>query len=216
MLKLLVARHGNTFDKGDVILRVGRGTDLPLSKSGIEQAIQLGHYLKNHHPHIDHVLVSQLQRTKQTAEYALKTMQSNATIAENAIFNEIDYGIDEGKPESEVIARLGVKALNDWDKSAIVPKDWRVNPSEIQAQWQAFAESLQGKNQTVLVVTSNGVARFIGSILANPDQFMQSQNIKLSTGAVSCFRFENNEWQCDYWNARPEPFSVSGRTDRQI
>ena len=28
MTRLLIARHGNTFDKGDVLLRVGKRTDL--------------------------------------------------------------------------------------------------------------------------------------------------------------------------------------------
>lgn len=204
MLKLLVARHGNTFDKGDTILRVGRGTDLPLSQSGIIQAIQLGEYLKHHHPVINQVYVSELQRTKQTAEYALKTMQMQTSVLVDDRFNEIDYGIDEGKPENEVVARLGQDALTAWDKSAVAPMGWNVNPLKIQQQWQEFAKSLQNKHQTILVVTSNGIARFIGSILPNPDSFMQSQTIKLSTGALACFHFENGSWQCDYWNKQPK------------
>ncbi|MCF0233786.1 MAG: histidine phosphatase family protein, partial [Thermoguttaceae bacterium] len=44
MLKktLIVARHGNTFNKGDVILRVGARTDLPLTATGVEQAKKIG------------------------------------------------------------------------------------------------------------------------------------------------------------------------------
>ena len=49
MLKLFVARHSNTFDKGDEVLRVGKRTDLPLSSSGRLQAKQLGTFLKRHH-----------------------------------------------------------------------------------------------------------------------------------------------------------------------
>ena len=35
--KLIVVRHGNTFNKGDTILRVGSKTDLPLTATGVQQ-----------------------------------------------------------------------------------------------------------------------------------------------------------------------------------
>jgi broad specificity phosphatase PhoE len=41
MARLFVVRHGNTFDAGDVITRVGGRTDLPLSASGKAQAEKL-------------------------------------------------------------------------------------------------------------------------------------------------------------------------------
>ena len=33
--KLVVVRHGNTFNSGDVILRVGSATDIPLTETGM-------------------------------------------------------------------------------------------------------------------------------------------------------------------------------------
>ncbi|MFZ4686424.1 MAG: histidine phosphatase family protein [Hyphomonadaceae bacterium] len=36
--RIFIVRHGNTFDKGDVVTRVGGRTDLPLSTSGSAQA----------------------------------------------------------------------------------------------------------------------------------------------------------------------------------
>ena len=38
MTRVIICRHGNTFDKGEVARRVGARTDLALSKSGIVQA----------------------------------------------------------------------------------------------------------------------------------------------------------------------------------
>ncbi|HAO37083.1 MAG TPA: histidine phosphatase family protein, partial [Hyphomonas sp.] len=38
MARLIIVRHGNTFDKGDTVTRVGGRTDLPLSASGLAQA----------------------------------------------------------------------------------------------------------------------------------------------------------------------------------
>lgn len=43
--RLIIVRHGNTFDKGDVVTRVGGRTDIPLSVSGRAQAESLaGHF----------------------------------------------------------------------------------------------------------------------------------------------------------------------------
>ena len=38
MTSILICRHCNTFDKGDIIRRVGARTHLPLSLSGRAQA----------------------------------------------------------------------------------------------------------------------------------------------------------------------------------
>ena len=44
---IYIVRHGNTFDPGDTLLRVGARTDLALSVSGCEQADRLGrHFLE--------------------------------------------------------------------------------------------------------------------------------------------------------------------------
>ena len=52
--KLIIARHGNTFDKGDVCVRCGLHTDLPLSVSGNAQAVLMGKFfkLKNINPDV--------------------------------------------------------------------------------------------------------------------------------------------------------------------
>jgi len=194
MINLLIARHGNTFDPGDVLRRVGRGTDIPLSSSGRNQATLLGEYLQKHHPEIAVVYTSTLQRTKLTAEIALKTMGSKAKVHSSAILDEIDYGPDEGKPESEVVARLGEAALAAWDSDNIVPPGWNVNPDQIREAWRELAKNLEHgyPEQTILVVTSNGVARFA-----------PEHAVKLKTGALSHLTIDQDRWQCLYANRRP-------------
>ncbi len=46
MTTLIIARHGNTFGPEDTPTRVGAHTDLPLVKSGQEQARKIGAWLK--------------------------------------------------------------------------------------------------------------------------------------------------------------------------
>ncbi|MFN3234076.1 MAG: histidine phosphatase family protein [Gammaproteobacteria bacterium] len=194
MIKLLIARHGNTFDQGDVVLRVGCGTDLPLSNSGQEQAKKLRQFLSNES--ITQVYCSPLKRTQETARLA-----SDIPFEIREFLNEVDYGPDEGKPETDVVARLGEQALKQWETHAVVPKDWNVRPEVIIQAWKDFAEELvqhqQGK--TILVVTSNGIARFAPYITGNFEAFCQAHNIKLSTGKVGCLVYDDT-WKVAYWN----------------
>jgi 2,3-bisphosphoglycerate-dependent phosphoglycerate mutase len=205
MLRLLIARHGNTFDKGDTLLRVGKGTDLPLSISGSKQATALGRFLSIHHPTIDQVFTSNLQRTQQTATIALEEIGLNLPLIVQPFLDEVDYGPDEGKPEGEVIARIGQEALLRWEKEAIPPSDWLVNPVEIIQQWLDFSMGLlRGAQQkTALVVTSNGIARFAPYILGDYPRFTQEHSIKLSTGALACLEYDGSAWALKYWNHRP-------------
>lgn len=194
MINLLIARHGNTFDPGEILLRVGRGTDIPLSNSGRLQAKSLGQYLQQHHPEIAVVYTSTLQRTKATAEIALQTMGSHVAIHSTPLLDEIDYGPDEGKPETDVVARLGEPALAAWDQDNIVPQGWKVNPEHIKNTWREFAQEMERvfPEQTILVVTSNGTARFA-----------PEHAVKLKTGALSYLAIEKGQWRCIYANHRP-------------
>lgn len=211
MITLLIARHGNTFDPGDTILRVGKQTDLPLSNSGREQAKRLGVFLQEKHPKIDRVFVSSLKRTQETASIALP----NTSFSINPIFDEIDYGIDDGKPESEVIERIGEDALKQWEENAVPPQGWLVEPEKIIQAWKDFALNYVnaadvGANglrpeTTILVVTSNGIARFAPSIMSKvSNEYLTPSNLKMKTGAISCFQFtQERDWQLDYWNVSP-------------
>jgi len=199
MLTLLIARHGNTFDSGDTILRVGKRTDLPLSNSGREQAKKLGEFLNEKYLKIDRVFVSSLKRTQETALIALP----NTTAEIDPIFDEIDYGIDDGKPEAEVVARVGEEALKQWEESAIPPEGWLIEPEKVIQDWQDFAKKcVAGKDVTILVVTSNGIARFAPYIAGDFKSFSKTHSIKMRTGAVSALQFNNETWQVMYWDVR--------------
>jgi len=151
--KVYIVRHGNTFDKGDVVLRVGGRTDLPLSTSGQLQAERLGAAFKD--LSFQHAYSSNLKRTRQTAKTILR--QQPFQIAE--FLKEIDYGPDEGKAETDVIARIGPEALRQWDENAVPPPDWVVAPEDLRSAWQAFLAQCVDHENT-LVVTSNGRANY--------------------------------------------------------
>ena len=205
MTTMIIARHGNTFDPDDTPTRVGANTDLPLVEKGIEQGKAIGRYLKNNKLIPDVVYSSSLQRTIQTAETAIKESGVSNPVFQLDIFNEIDYGPDENQTEETVIARIGEQAIKDWDENAIVPDGWNVNPDEITENWKKFADQACAfdDNETILVVTSNGIARFAPHITGDFEDFAQNHDIKLSTGAIAILKHENGTWVIKEWNIKP-------------
>lgn len=159
---IFVLRHGNTFDKGDVMLRVGRGTDLPLSVSGRLQAQELGKHFKQLGIKPDLILVSPLQRTQQTADGLIAAQPDLPAWQIDERLNELHYGPDEGVPEDKVVARLGEAALAAWDERAEVPEGWPIDPGALVMDWQLLLEDLRAETaETIVIITSNGTARFL-------------------------------------------------------
>lgn len=215
MTTILIARHGNTFDAGQTSVRIGLRTDLPLSSSGKIQAKNLGHYLKEKKINPIEAFTSELKRSKETMDIALATAGITLVPIVRQMFDEIDYGPDEGKTYDEVVARIGAKALEDWDSMAVVPNGWIADVDQIVQNWRSFASEVVQKyeNQTVFVVTSNGIARFAPYLTDNFFGFSQNHNIKLSTGALSALSYHAGSWQIDYWNEIPQGEDINAEED---
>ena len=232
--KLIIARHGNTFTKYQTPTRVGAHTDLPLVEFDRSNAI--GKYLIETNQIPDIIFTSPLSRTVQTAMYVMKAIgKEYYDLKVSSTFTEIDYGLDENKTEDEVEYRLGLAYLKDnneysnelsqeqirkygkqqinlWNTKAIPPLGWKVNPTEIIEQWQLFADRIikEYKNKTVLVLTSNGIARFSPYILNKTPFFIkQNTSLKITTGGICVFQgIEDQEnttitWENLLWNFSP-------------
>lgn len=225
-VKLIVARHGNTFNKGDVILRVGARTDIPLTEEGKAQGLRLGENLLTSGLKPTRFLAAPLKRTIQTCEEAAKAFGDSIHPELLPFLTELDYGEYDGRPETEVIQKLGAleakaqgkhtdnsqdfislgnEALTRWDKEKILPAAWsflqpRVN--ELENQWISLAQQLQNSttNEIWLAVTSNGIARFALAIL--PSKAIVPESLKLSTGAYGVFEWDGSVWNLENWNIR--------------
>ena len=196
MTRIVICRHGNTFDKGDVVTRVGARTDLPLSSSGRAQAEILAAELSEYS--FTHAYCSPLMRTQQTA-MAIISPEIPLDVLE--FLTEIDYGEDENKPESEVIARLGQDMLDLWDLEAIVPDGWHVNPEAIISAWEQFFDTQKDKGSDILVVTSNGIARFILDVISNPEV---NAPRKLRTASYGIISLANERIELLVWDKRAD------------
>lgn len=155
---LYIVRHGNTFDKGDVVTRVGGRTDLPLSVSGQAQAQSLARNFAI----IPFATARSgpLKRTRETANAILSAQPNAPDLTTDLFLREIDYGPDENRPEDEVIARIGKPALEAWESHSNVPPGWRVDPQAVIGNWQELFSELAEEAGNHLIVTSNGIARF--------------------------------------------------------
>lgn len=208
--KVIIARHGNTFAPGEKPRRIGLTTDIPLVQTGKEQAERLGKHLEASKLVPDLVLSSRLLRSRETAEIARSIACPKAPIEIRPELDEIDHGPDEGKLEAEVERRLGLTALKEWDSKALMPTDWRPQPAELKRQWQELLSELQTHHSgsTILVVTSNGRARFIPLLEevswaseSNPG-YNPTTILKLRTGSYGILEL-GPSWLLTDWNLSP-------------
>ncbi|WP_423068833.1 histidine phosphatase family protein [Devosia sp. CN2-171] len=192
MTRLVIVRHGNTFETGEEPRRVGARTDLPLTAAGVEQARALGWHFAKNRVQFDRVLSSPLIRTRQTASEIVDKEPETADF-----LNEIDHGADENLTEDAVIARIGAEALERWEQSLVAPPGWDVGADRRIAAWREFARTADG---TILLVTSNGAARFA---LAALGLMGEDGAQKLRTGSYGVIDLYGAKARLIGWNQRP-------------
>jgi probable phosphoglycerate mutase len=199
-LIVTIVRHGNTFEAGQQLRRIGARTDLPLVASGLDQADALGMKFAEEGLTFDRALAAPLQRTRSTIGRIL-ACQPQAPVVESVDWlREIDHGPDEGRAEEEVVARIGEAALAAWDDEARPPADWSV---DADARRQGWRNLLQTRGN-VLVVTSNGAARF--ALLSDPTLHQQAADLpslKLRTGAYGIIARSGDRLRLLAWDRRP-------------
>ena len=196
MRRLFIIRHGNTFASSAQACRVGARTDIPLVDSGHDQARRLGDWFAAQALPVRRLLSSPLLRARQTAD-AIAAAIGHAPGETADWLGEIDHGPDEGRPEADVLARIGAQALADWDERAIPPNGWIVDADARIAAWRAFfAQEGEGAD---LLVTSNGAARFALIAAGVP-----LGALKLRTGAFGELAVDNaGRVALLRWDARP-------------
>lgn len=195
MRRIFVIRHGNTFASSAQACRIGRRTDIPLVESGHRQAQALGAWFAARPFAVTRLLSSPLLRARQTAQ-AIADATGHGIDGTRDWLSEIDHGPDEGKPEAEVVARLGPQAIADWDERGVAPPGWAVDADARIAGWRAFfGETDEGID---LLVTSNGAARFAPIAAGLP-----TTTLKLRTGAWGELTVEGGAVSLLRWDERP-------------
>lgn len=195
--RIFIIRHGDTFGPGEAPRRIGAGTDLPLVESGRAQADRLGTHLTAQGLAISSLVSSPLRRARETAE-RIGAALSRSPDGTLPWLNEIDHGPDEGQPEEAVTARIGIEAIERWDRQGIAPPDWTVDAEARIAAWQAFFR--QAPEGDHLLVTSNGAARFALLALG-----ASTDGLKLRTAAYGQLAIgPDGAITLSGWDIRPE------------
>ncbi|MEM9600403.1 MAG: histidine phosphatase family protein [Pseudomonadota bacterium] len=191
---LVIVRHGNTFDRGETVLRVGGRTDLPLSQSGQVQAQALRAHFAGQS--FDHCLCGPLARQRQTAEAILEHLSRPDHLEHLSGLTEIDYGPDEGQPEEAVIARIGADALTEWDTNRVPHPDWHIDPDGLRSVWGDLLA--RAMTSDLIVVTSNGTARYLFDHVDRGNA-----PLKLRTGAFGVIAVRPEGARLISWDERP-------------
>lgn len=177
-MKLYVARHGQTNYNELGLCNSDPRVDVHLTKTGIKQAKKLTEELKS--VEIEHVFVSELKRTKQTAEIVNEFHGAPFTI--DARLNDIRFGY-EGKHYSEYQS-----ALEGADDKWTARFNGGESIKDLRERAQSFLDDLKKKNyNSVLIVTSGGVMQAIYGILNNLS-FEETWEFRPDKG--SCSEFE--------------------------
>lgn len=201
-MKIVIARHGNTFAPGDVICRIGLRTDIALVQRGRSQALSLGKIIRDMFGSVDSILCGNLLRLKETAQLISSCSETFPEPVVDRRFNELDYGKYDGLPEEQFVQLVGESALQDWDREGKIPACLNIDRTSIISMWRDFAlQVAAGKyGETVLVVTSNGTARLAPQIAENYNEFNQKFKLKLATGSFGVLAYSNGAWRVDTWN----------------
>jgi len=215
-VKLILARHGNTFAAGDKVFWVGGNNDLPLVSEGIAQAERVGQALKN--IPLAAIYCGPLLRTREFSKIALATAAIELPITEDRRLKELDYGKWCGQTDLEIMAQFGQNALKGWVDSSVWPADggWSSDEATVKKEVFEFVQELTQKysdardqaNKNILVVSSNGRLRYFLHLVAGEfARRVSAHSFKVGTGRICLLEGTGSNFKLDLWNAEPQLLS---------
>jgi broad specificity phosphatase PhoE len=215
-MTLLFARHGNTFEAGEVARIVGAHEDLPLTEAGKEQARVLGRAIKQSGLELQLICAGPLSRTKVFAEIAAAEADFKGVLRIDTQLRELDFGIWSGLSDEEVAARFGQDVLDDWRRHGKRPAaaGWSPEESATRTALSALAEEI-GNKPDALCVTSNGVLRYAMEL--DPTAFAlrgKDGGFRVKTGKLCAFRRTAEGLRIAFWDETPSAELLSQLKDQ--
>ena len=207
MSLVLLARHGNTFGPGDTPVWVGAKEDLPLVESGEVQARALGEALAEAGLTPARIVSGPLKRTRRAAEIVQALTGYTGEIEIDRRLTEIDYGSWGGKSDDEIVAEYGAAALAQWRDHHRRPPgaDWSPSEDRLRADAESVLADAFDTDGPVLVITSNGILRYIHAAL-DREATGETSDAKVKTGRLCAARRAAGAERGErlFWNAAPE------------
>lgn len=200
----IIARHGEnesnvagTYD--------GRTLNLPLTPKGMAQGQSVGQKLSEKVSHIDHVIITPMIRTHQTAMKIMEAFPSNQPVfVEDDRFLERFVDKYEGRPlkDYEKINKTERKISSSTELSFEEKMKYVVEEGieSFAAVWERVYASLQQnsaelKNKVVLIITHSGTMRSIFWHLTQElGFFVPYDNFKPDNGAYIIVSAKNGQY----------------------
>jgi probable phosphoglycerate mutase len=206
-MDILFARHGNTFNPGDKVVWVGRETDLPLVDKGLQQAVRAAEALRAAGLVPDAVYAASLSRTRRFAAIVCETLGLPAATIDPRL-DEVDYGDWAGRSNDEIAAAgpATVAAMEAWNSRDVWPEGmgWKSRSADVLAAIRQFADEIlaEGRHARPLVVSSNGILRFLPRILL--DDSVARDSFKMRTGHLGRIVRRQGQVTLACWDSAPE------------
>ncbi len=212
-MKLILVRHGNTFEADKTPVWVGSRNDLQLTAKGREQAGVFSTWLWANHPRCAQVYCGPLSRTRVFADIVCEHSPHKRCV--DPRLAEIDFGSWSGRSDDEIVSSYGQTSLTDWRERGVWPEGMGWTPGEIviRSEVESFVASLQAahkSDETVVGVTSNGRLRyFLGLDPAAFSKRLADGGISVKTGNYCELDISSSGVVVKDWNLKP---SGSGST----
>jgi probable phosphoglycerate mutase len=207
-MELILARHGNTFEKGNPVYWVGAKEDLPLASFATIQAERIAQALHRLNQIPTVIYSGTLQRTKGFSRLIQDFLNIDLETRTDVRLNEIDYGTWGGKTREAIIAEGHGAALEAWEKEARWPETgWGETEATLRARIHAFAKDLalrHTEKERALIISSNGCLRYFLELIPGAlNQHIAHNQFKVATGHCCHLRYSPVGWQLQVWNQDP-------------
>jgi probable phosphoglycerate mutase len=208
-MDILFARHGNTFNPGDKVVWVGRETDLPLVDKGLQQAVRAAEALRAAGLVPDAVYAASLSRTRRFAAIVCETLGLPDPAIDPRL-DEVDYGRWAGRSNDEIAAGgvAAVAAMEAWNSRDVWPEGmgWTSRSADVLAAIRQFADEVlvEGRHDRPLVVSSNGILRFLPRVLLG--EAVDRDSFKMRTGHLGRIVRHQGPAALACWDTAPEQF----------
>jgi len=209
-MKLILIRHGNTFDATQTPYWVGAAEDMALTKAGLQQAAALADWLTSQKLVPTRIFAGPLSRHLAFAGVLAHRLGVERGPIKAETLNELDYGLWSGRTDPQ-IEGLGLGAdFKVWKEGAWPQQSqWGESEALVLGRVKQFltklAEEGVGQDETVAAISSNGLIRFFLRFCG--DQYRErlvSGGLKVATGAYCLLEGESYDWRCKEWDVRPK------------
>ncbi len=207
MIRLILVRHGNTFETGQTAVQIGGRTDIPLTENGRRQAEAMARFLQSENIFPAAIYRGPLKRQIETAQIIGKPFRLEA-LAE-PVLTEIDYGPWEGLDGSTIHSKWP-REYTEWTEAACWADGIFGGDPPLPAieRWIARLKKTHQSGDTIVGVSSNGLIRFFYALLqCRWDSFVQERQIealKVKTGHFCELLLLEDGVEIRKWNESPQ------------